>query len=222
MGFHQLVELFRAAIATLRSNMRANSARSSGAPPEWPDYVTPCLLLLDLLAKPSSVSNRTELEQAQQQIRESAAAAAVATAGATSNRGAGGQARASPDLLSGLGQHEAWRGDREAEAKEEWSSSGAGADVYGGAHAGVEWSSYGEELGEGGAVFDRSVSSSLAGGEPGHILHCLLRSALLNQRRRFQITCGFCTDVMGVVSSTLLSRVESLEFHSRPGYMVCI
>ncbi|CAN0217628.1 unnamed protein product, partial [Scytosiphon promiscuus] len=57
-GFHlKLVELFKSTMAALRRQRRDAKRRTpSPLPPseEWPEYMAPCLLLLDLVAKPSA------------------------------------------------------------------------------------------------------------------------------------------------------------------------
>lgn len=70
---------------------------------EWPEYVTPCLLLLDLLAKPSNIAKLAELEQgaatkdragqhqAQRHTqRQSAASASASASRSPEPRGGGG------------------------------------------------------------------------------------------------------------------------------------
>lgn len=107
----QLVELLKATIARLRDAAQAGGAGSSGSL-EWPDYMTPCLLLLDLLMKPSSMSNGAELQQADQRGH-----------GATP-AGAGPQAPSSSGILAHeLTAQGGARDGRGAEAKE-WKGSG--------------------------------------------------------------------------------------------------
>ncbi|CAN0091353.1 unnamed protein product, partial [Ectocarpus sp. 13 AM-2016] len=71
-GFHvKLLELFKTTMEELRRARRADMKGESGdggggSPPpppaaDWPEYMTPCLLLLDLVAKPSSTSQATDL-----------------------------------------------------------------------------------------------------------------------------------------------------------------
>lgn len=108
----QLVELLKATIARLRDAAQAGGAGSSTGSLEWPDYMTPCLLLLDLLMKPSSMSNGAELQQVDQRGH------------GTTPAGAAPQDTSSSEILAhGLTAPGGARDGRGAEAKE-WKGSG--------------------------------------------------------------------------------------------------
>lgn len=67
-------------MATLRTAQRESRVAVGGEPGppvevaeeslEWPDYMAPCLLLLDLLAKPSNLAQGAELQQRQRQRQQ--------------------------------------------------------------------------------------------------------------------------------------------------------
>ena len=68
----QLIDLFKATIAAMRREQQQQRRGRQGAPSatvapaaaaEWPQYMTPCLLLLDLLAKRSNVSKDDDANQ---------------------------------------------------------------------------------------------------------------------------------------------------------------
>ena len=52
-----------AATATASDSKRDPTTTTAAAAVDWPEYITPCLLLLDLIAKPSNTPKGAELDQ---------------------------------------------------------------------------------------------------------------------------------------------------------------